>query len=290
MHRCRGKRERPPSFRCWRAPSRTFVSRTGLHHRRRSPEQPGSRKRPPTVPRRATPRRPLEPWKDIWLRADAAQVSSLRTSSGMTISVERCSFGTHRAFIPPNPLKAATAESSVKGHLLFFCRTRTSSSASSTLASLQPRQAIGTIPGHYWNNWLSTSRRQYLERLLQARATTDLHMSIKQNSACARCGPGERRANSASALWQRPHPTPGWKGRESGTTFANPRPPAAPATLNLNLGEYYAACAVIGALSAQTEEPDREWLQDWSLDFGYDMAEKARERREKGKRQRDGQQ
>lgn len=73
-------------------------------------------------------------------------------------------------------------------------------------------------------------------------------------------------------------PQPGWKGR-SRTQLKNPRPPAVPATLDITLGEYFAAAATMGLLASQAEEPDREWAQEWSLDYGYEMAKRARRRR-----------
>lgn len=80
-------------------------------------------------------------------------------------------------------------------------------------------------------------------------------------------------------------PTPGWKGRGEATALQNPRPPAVPGTLRLTLAEYFAAAATIGILSAQEEEPDRAWLEEWALDYGYEMAEKAEQRRQ-GRRRR----
>lgn len=59
----------------------------------------------------------------------------------------------------------------------------------------------------------------------------------------------------------------------------NPRPPAAPASLDLSLEEYFAAAGVIGLLSAQVEEPDAEWASRWALAFGKTMAAHAREHR-----------
>ena len=61
--------------------------------------------------------------------------------------------------------------------------------------------------------------------------------------------------------------------------LTNPRPPAAPATLDITLEEYYAAAGAIGLLSAQIEEPDPEWVCEWSHKFGATMAEAARKRR-----------
>ena len=71
-------------------------------------------------------------------------------------------------------------------------------------------------------------------------------------------------------------PMAGWNTR---VDFANPRPPAAPATLDLRLEEYYAAASIIGLLSAQLHEPDPEWVSKWALDFGEQMAAESRKRR-----------
>lgn len=77
--------------------------------------------------------------------------------------------------------------------------------------------------------------------------------------------------------WQRTKtPVVGWNTRES---LNNPRPPAAPASLDLRLEEYFAAAGAIGLLSAQLEEPDPEWASEWSLRFGERMAAAARKRR-----------
>lgn len=77
--------------------------------------------------------------------------------------------------------------------------------------------------------------------------------------------------------------TPGWKPRRprTATALANPRPPAAPATLDLTLEEYYAAAGAMGLLAAQGEECDPEWAAEWALKFGVKLAAKARERRNK---------
>jgi hypothetical protein len=73
-------------------------------------------------------------------------------------------------------------------------------------------------------------------------------------------------------------PRPGWRGRA--TVLVNPKPPAVPATLDLNLAEYYAAAAAMGLLAAQTEEPNKDWIAEWAMDFGVIMARKAMERRQ----------
>lgn len=70
-------------------------------------------------------------------------------------------------------------------------------------------------------------------------------------------------------------PTPGlrWGHPEA---MANPRPPAVPATLHLSLEQYYAACAAVGMLSAQTAEPDQDSAVQWSVEFGAKMAAATR--------------
>ena len=73
-------------------------------------------------------------------------------------------------------------------------------------------------------------------------------------------------------------PTPGWKGRAPAMTWQNPRAPAVPASLNLSIEKYFAACALMGITSAQVEEPDKEWLAQWALDMGEVMARKAKKR------------
>jgi hypothetical protein len=70
---------------------------------------------------------------------------------------------------------------------------------------------------------------------------------------------------------------PGWNG--GGTTLANPRPPAAPATLDLTLEDYFSAAALIGVLAAQRFEPDRAWASKWANDMGELMAAEAQRRR-----------
>lgn len=85
--------------------------------------------------------------------------------------------------------------------------------------------------------------------------------------------------------WRRTkQPVRGWNSRMQ---MQNPRPPAAPASLDLSLEEYFAAAGAMGLLSAQLEEPDAEWALNWSLDFGERMAREA-ERRRKTKRRRSG--
>lgn len=77
---------------------------------------------------------------------------------------------------------------------------------------------------------------------------------------------------------RRKEPTPGWKSSEA---FANPRPPAVPATLDLTLEEYFGAAALMGLMSAQHGEPNKGWASRWALDLGEAMASEARRRRHK---------
>jgi hypothetical protein len=82
--------------------------------------------------------------------------------------------------------------------------------------------------------------------------------------------------------WHRTkRPAQGWNTR---TALQNPRPPAAPASLDLTLEQYFAAAAVMGLLSAQIDEPEPEWACEWSLKFGETMAAAARKRQRKGRR------
>jgi hypothetical protein len=63
--------------------------------------------------------------------------------------------------------------------------------------------------------------------------------------------------------------------------LVNPRPPAVPATLQITLDEYYAGCALVGIVAAQPEEPDKEWVCDWSLAMGDMMGAAVKMRRKK---------
>jgi hypothetical protein len=61
----------------------------------------------------------------------------------------------------------------------------------------------------------------------------------------------------------------------------NPRAPAVPATLDINLEEYYTAAVAIGLLSSQAQEPDQDWATRWSFGMGARMAAEAKRRRRK---------
>jgi hypothetical protein len=78
-------------------------------------------------------------------------------------------------------------------------------------------------------------------------------------------------------------PTQRWNER---TTMMNPTPPAVPATLDLDLEDYYAAASLIGLLSSQIHEPDKAWVKVWAADMGEQLADEIRKRRGKrrGKR------
>ncbi len=71
---------------------------------------------------------------------------------------------------------------------------------------------------------------------------------------------------------------PGWRGRQEQTSVTNPKPPTVPATLHINLEQYYTACALIGLLSSQASEPNREWVANWSCDVGQAVAVEAKKR------------
>ncbi len=86
-----------------------------------------------------------------------------------------------------------------------------------------------------------------------------------------------RKAATAEA-WRQDEPRPGWRGWEPESGVTNPRPPTVPATLHLNLEQYYTACALIGLLSSQASEPNREWVANWSCDVGQAVALEAKKR------------
>lgn len=92
--------------------------------------------------------------------------------------------------------------------------------------------------------------------------------------------PSPRGAGKGTRPSRSKGPTPGWKGHPAGTLgWRNPRPPAVPATLELNLAEYYAAASLMGLVASQVQEPNKRWCRDWSLDMGVMMAAEARRRR-----------
>lgn len=96
--------------------------------------------------------------------------------------------------------------------------------------------------------------------------------------------PATRRSRRGAGAGGTAHktPTPGWKGHASlRRGWRNPRLPSVPATLELNLDEYFAAGALLGLLASQVDEPNRRWVRDWSFDMGGMMAKEARRRRRK---------
>lgn len=98
-----------------------------------------------------------------------------------------------------------------------------------------------------------------------------------------RRGPRARRARAGAAddrNRKRRAPTPGWKQSLAvASGWRNPRTPSVPATLELNLEEYFAATSLMGLLAAQSEEPDKRWCCTWSFAMGQRMASEARKRR-----------
>ena len=80
-------------------------------------------------------------------------------------------------------------------------------------------------------------------------------------------------------------PTPGWKGHTLlRVGWRNPRLPSVPATLELNLDEYYTAATLMGLIAGQVEEPSKKWCRDWAFDMGAMMAREAKRRRRSGGR------
>ena len=84
--------------------------------------------------------------------------------------------------------------------------------------------------------------------------------------------------------WKRRRkPAPGWNAHIR-AAFQNARVPSVPATLDLQLAEYFAGAGAMGVLSAQLEEPDVNWVKQWSFDFGEAMAAEALRRRKLAER------
>lgn len=78
-------------------------------------------------------------------------------------------------------------------------------------------------------------------------------------------------------------PTPGWKGWDDVTAFANPRPPSVPATLHITIDEYFATASLMGLLAASRKEPNKKWAKDWSFEMGDIMAAESVRRRRRRK-------
>ena len=65
-----------------------------------------------------------------------------------------------------------------------------------------------------------------------------------------------------------------WQRAETARpVVTNPRPPSLPAGVINTPEEYYAACATIGSLSAQPEEPNIDEIVAYSCDYGERMAQ-----------------
>jgi hypothetical protein len=104
--------------------------------------------------------------------------------------------------------------------------------------------------------------------------------AAKQNAA------GGKRPSATRGVGKGTHrgkrPTPGWKGHPpTAIGWRNPRTPSVPATLDIDLPEYYTAAALIGVISSQIQEPDQNWCRDWSFMMGDKMARESRKRRRK---------
>lgn len=83
-------------------------------------------------------------------------------------------------------------------------------------------------------------------------------------------------------------PEPGWKAHRKGLTFSNPRPPSVPTTMELRLDEYYAGAALIGVLASQAEEPNMQWVREYSWKLAEWMCLDAKRRRQAVDRARRG--
>jgi hypothetical protein len=110
------------------------------------------------------------------------------------------------------------------------------------------------------------------DRLLAGRATLSTYGGAVM----------KRPAADTDRTWSETEPAQQWTPRGGGgsaTPLQNPRTPAVPATLEINLEEYYAAAALIGVLSAQGAQPAIDWIKKITHDMGAAMAEEARLRR-----------
>ncbi len=98
---------------------------------------------------------------------------------------------------------------------------------------------------------------------------------MKRPTQRRRPKPSQRGAGAVSRK-----PAPGWKGHGGlRLGWRNPRSPSVPATLNLNLDEYFTATSLMGLLASQVDEPNQQWCCDWSFKMGRTMAAEARKRR-----------
>jgi hypothetical protein len=76
---------------------------------------------------------------------------------------------------------------------------------------------------------------------------------------------------------------------EDVSEWRNPRPPAVPGPLRLDLREYFTAAALIGFLAAQKREPDKQFAAKWTAEMGRIAAadvERMRRRRTRRRRKR----
>jgi hypothetical protein len=85
-------------------------------------------------------------------------------------------------------------------------------------------------------------------------------MKRKASSRATRRPATNRRGAGAGAT--RKTPTPGWKGGLRLSGWRNPRTPSVPATLDINLDEYFTATSLMGLIASQVEEPNRRWCRD----------------------------
>jgi hypothetical protein len=139
----------------------------------------------------------------------------------------------------------------------------------------QKSSAASKPPSRLWDGCLTTTppplTREQLARQIQARIREVQALIAKREATEAMPKPKPIETPEA--------PAPGWKARQpAAVPLVNPRAPSVPATLDLNLEKYYAACALVGVAGAQAEEPDKQWLTDYALDVGELMAKKARKR------------
>src|SRR5436189_6435218 len=85
--------------------------------------------------------------------------------------------------------------------------------------------------------------------------------------------PSPRTAGKVIRPFRSKQPTPGWKGHPiTALGWRNPRVPSVPASLDLNLDEYYTAATLVGLVGSQITEPNKRWCRDWCFDMGSMMA------------------
>lgn len=174
--------------------------------------------------------------------------------------------------------------------VLFPPSTHSELSETSTIASSESAASSPISPPHSVFNFLTKARTIYAasrshRRVLQS-IVDRLFDGLTQNERTEpsnemKTATMKARAGVATiSSWKAARPVPGWNAR---TPFVNPRAPAVPATLDINLEEYYTAAALIGILCAQGNEPDMDWAADWSEKMGAKMAARSRKRRRRSK-------